>query len=283
MSLSSLQLDAFAEVARHGNFSEAASRLAITQSALSQRILNLESEIGANLFIREPAGARLTETGERLLRYCQAREALETEFIESFKSKDPKQLAGLVRIGGFSTVIRSIAIPALRELLAANLRVQTELMTREMRELLPLLITGQADYIFIDHPPDRQGVTSILVGHESNVLVKAKGRKSPDVYLDHDENDRTTDAFFKQQGQSPKPIQRAYFDEIYTIVDGVTAGLGKAVIPLHIARQTPGLEIVRGLKPLRTPVYFCFYEQAFYTKLQTAVIDTINEKAPKLL
>ena len=38
MSLSSSQLDAFAEVARGGSFSKAAQFLHITQSALSQRI-----------------------------------------------------------------------------------------------------------------------------------------------------------------------------------------------------------------------------------------------------
>ena len=37
--------------------------------------------LGSTLFVREPSGLRLTELGERLLRYCQTRDALETELL----------------------------------------------------------------------------------------------------------------------------------------------------------------------------------------------------------
>ncbi|MCO4756243.1 MAG: LysR family transcriptional regulator, partial [Bacteriovoracaceae bacterium] len=46
MSLSSLYLDAFYAVVQNGSFTNASKALAITQSALSQRVLNLENELG---------------------------------------------------------------------------------------------------------------------------------------------------------------------------------------------------------------------------------------------
>jgi DNA-binding transcriptional LysR family regulator len=276
MSLSSLQLDAFAEVARTGSFSQAAVKLHITQSALSQRILNLEEELGSSLFIRESSGARLTDLGQKLLRYSESKTALESEFTDELKATEPGELAGRLRVGGYSTILRSVAIPTLRDLLAKNPRVQTELLTREMRELTKLLETGQADFIFIDHAIERAGISNLLLGHEENVLVQLKNGKSPrDTYLDHDEHDQTTEAFFKLQLKAPKERRRSYFDEMYTIIDGVLAGLGRTVMPEHIANKYPTLEIVKGLKPLRTPVYLCHYEQAFYTKLQTAVLDCL--------
>ena len=61
------------------------------------------------------------------------------------------------------------------------------------------------------------------------------------------------------------------------------AGLGRAVIPLHMAEQVKGLEIVSGLKPLRVPVYLAYYSQAFYTRLQKAVIDTVKTEVPAYL
>lgn len=82
MSLPSLYLDAFLAVAQTQGFSSAASILNITQSALSQRIKNLEEHLGLTLFIRTPNGANLTEQGERLLRYCQTRDSLESELVQ---------------------------------------------------------------------------------------------------------------------------------------------------------------------------------------------------------
>ncbi len=82
MSLSSLHLDAFFAAAQSLNFSRAARDLHITQSALSQRVKALEEDLGLTLFVRLPRGVQLTEAGERLLRYCQARSSLESELIE---------------------------------------------------------------------------------------------------------------------------------------------------------------------------------------------------------
>ena len=65
MSLSSLQIDAFLAVCETKSFTAAAAKLHITQSALSQRIKNLEDELGSTLFVRESTGVRTTDLGER--------------------------------------------------------------------------------------------------------------------------------------------------------------------------------------------------------------------------
>ena len=55
LQLSTKQLNGFIEVSQTQNFHKAAKRLFITQSALSQRIQNLEKDIGSILFIRNRA------------------------------------------------------------------------------------------------------------------------------------------------------------------------------------------------------------------------------------
>lgn len=60
-------LFAFSVVARHGNFTGAADVLGLTQSAVSQRIKGLETELGVQLFKREHRGVSLTNEGFRLL------------------------------------------------------------------------------------------------------------------------------------------------------------------------------------------------------------------------
>lgn len=284
MSLSSLQLDAFVSVAKAQSFSGGAKMLNITQSALSQRILNLESELGSTLFIREPAGIRLTELGQKMLRYCRVKDSLEEELLGQLHIQKNSSLSGLVRMGGISTVVRSVLIPSVSPIIDQNPDVQVEFLTKEVRQLPTLLETGEADFILLNKPYEKQGVENIDLGFEENVLVEPKNIKfREDVYLDHDANDTTTSDFFEIQKKSPKILKRSYFDEIYTIIDGVLAGAGRAVIPLHLAKQIEGVKIVKGLNPLKTPIFLCYYKQGYYTSLQKQVIYEITHRAPKFL
>lgn len=61
-------LYAFDLVARNGNFTGAAESLGLTQSAMSQRIRALETELGIVLFKREHRGVSLTNEGVRLMK-----------------------------------------------------------------------------------------------------------------------------------------------------------------------------------------------------------------------
>lgn len=57
----------FLEIARRGSFTAASRTLHITQSALSEQIMQLEREFDTRLFDRGRHGARLTPAGERLV------------------------------------------------------------------------------------------------------------------------------------------------------------------------------------------------------------------------
>ena len=52
------------EVARTGSIRKAADHLNVTASAVNRRIMDLEEELGAQLFERRPRGVRLTAAGE---------------------------------------------------------------------------------------------------------------------------------------------------------------------------------------------------------------------------
>jgi DNA-binding transcriptional LysR family regulator len=61
------QLEFFSAVAGELNFTRAADRLTIAQSAVSAGVRSLESELGVELFDRSRRQIRLTSTGELLL------------------------------------------------------------------------------------------------------------------------------------------------------------------------------------------------------------------------
>src|SRR5262245_19557925 len=87
-----------AAVAESGGQTRAARRLNLTQSALSHQLRELESRIGAPLFIRASRRMVLTATGERILgtarRVLHEVEALERDLVAESASGG----AGVVRL-----------------------------------------------------------------------------------------------------------------------------------------------------------------------------------------
>lgn len=284
MALPSHQIEAFLAVARTRNFSEAAKALGVTQSALSQRVLNLEEALESKLFVRGSKGVTLTDLGEELMKHSQWAERLESEFLARLKTKDRKELAGIVRVAGFSSVVRSVVLPALGELVCENPSLQLEVSSREMRDLPGLLRSGEADFILLGHEMERAGVLSRRLGYEENVLVEPKAASlRSEVYLDHDPEDSTTERFLRLNRMGTKGLRRSFLDDIYGILDGVALGFGRAVVPRHLAARTPGLRIVDSFKPLREPVLLCYYDQPYLPKLETAVIEALVSGSPRFL
>ena len=281
MGLQTTQLEAFAEVARLKNFSKAAKALNITQSALSQRIINLESELELALIIRDPSGLKLTDEGQNLLRYCRSRDALEDEFLWSLKGSER---FGKIRIGGFSSIMRSLVVPIVAELALRNRHLRVELFSRELRELFPLLASNQVDFVLTSEPVDRVEIVSELLGYESNVLVRPRYSEfRSGVFLDHDADDSTTFDFLKLQGRKSEKFERFYLDEVYAIMDGVANGMGEAVLPLHLVKSDKRMRIVDGLKPLKTPIFLQYYKQPFYSKIHTTIVERLLTEIPKKL
>jgi DNA-binding transcriptional LysR family regulator len=77
--MNTISLKGFIAAAEEGSFSKAASRLGITQPAVSVSIANLEKELGVKLFDRSAGHFSLTETGALLLRKAREMIALEED------------------------------------------------------------------------------------------------------------------------------------------------------------------------------------------------------------
>ena len=65
----SIQDETFLAIAQAGSVSKAAQGLYLSQPAVSRSLKRLEEDLGVQLFDREAAPLRLTQAGERYLRY----------------------------------------------------------------------------------------------------------------------------------------------------------------------------------------------------------------------
>ena len=66
-----IQLEYFIEVVEQNNFTKAAEKLFISQSALSKSIQSLEKELDTSLFTRDPRELKLTEEGRLVYHYAK--------------------------------------------------------------------------------------------------------------------------------------------------------------------------------------------------------------------
>ncbi len=284
MSLSSLQLDAFVAVARLLNFSKAAESLFITQSALSQRIKNLEQTIGANLFIREPGRIRITEMGERLLRYCTLKDSMEQELLFNLLPSNEGQLGGIISIGAFSSILRSVVIPAMSSLLRKNPKIQCDFVHEETQGLPELFERSECDFIILDYSLESPGIEKVILGYEEYVVIESGEYKCPEnVYLDNAPDDPATADFFNNQGGTPPEYRRRFMGETYGIIAGVETGLGRSVMPIHLLTERPHLKRVEGFKEYKKAITLHFYKQSYYSDLHEAVVKQLKENCSKYL
>lgn len=280
MTLSSNHLEAFLALSQTLNFTKAAASLHITQSALSQRIMNLEKELETALFIRDRAGLRLTEAAQKLVRYCRCKNSLEEEFLSGIKGKE---LAGVIRIGGFSSVMHSVIVPSLADLVARNSKLRLQVVVDELSNLPARLHRGEIDYMVLDKREPREELEALHLGSEKNVLVQRKRYKGPEIFIDHDENDRVTFEYLKLSGKKLKSIERHYLDDIHGLMSGVRCGLGRAVVPRHLLTGEKEIEILHPNTVYEMPVYLYFYTQPYYSKLHEQVVEALVQNSRQYL
>lgn len=106
------QLEIFVLVAELRGFTAAASRLAISQSAVSHSLKSLERELGVDLIVRHQANLEVTQIGRQLLR--RAREILGvSEAMQQEIAAARGLRRGSLRIGSFGPTSSLKLLPAI--------------------------------------------------------------------------------------------------------------------------------------------------------------------------
>ncbi len=96
------QLKILHAISQEGSFKKAAEKLYISQPAVSLQVQNLEKQLNTPLFYREKRKARLTETGQLLLKYCDRILNLCDETCRALDELRTLQTGGLI-IGASQT------------------------------------------------------------------------------------------------------------------------------------------------------------------------------------
>lgn len=141
----------FYHAAKSGNFSDAAEKLYITQSAVSQAIKNLEEKTGSRLFYRKSRSVRLTNEGELLFKHIeQAYNFIKAAEDKLFEIQNMD--SGEVRVGVSDTVCKYFLIPYLDRFTKQYPKVKIKVVNRITSQITDLLKNGIVDFGIITLP-----------------------------------------------------------------------------------------------------------------------------------
>ncbi len=275
MDIKTEDLKAFLAVQSYGSFTKASVSLGLTQPALSLKIARLEELLKSPLFIRHPRKLELTSSGEQLLCFAKESIAHQESFLASF-DQFQSELAGVVRIAGYSSVMRSIIIKRSAPISLSSEKVSIEYQSCEMFELEERVRSNQADIIVTDYFPDLPNCEQEQIGEEEYVIIESQKHKNiPNVYLDHTPLDNATDSYFKSLGLK-QDYRRAYMGEVYSIIDGVALGLGRAVMSRHLVDADKRFRILKKKQKYSRPIVVSYLKQNYYGPLHLRVLDSLR-------
>jgi DNA-binding transcriptional LysR family regulator len=149
------QLRYVVAVAETHNFTRAAERCRVVQSALSHQIARLERELGARLFARTSRRVRLTPAGEAFL--PAARQCLEAaERAAAEVAAAVGEVRGRLAVGLIPTVAAVDVPGALRDFHGRYPQVRVSLRVGASEDLLAQVTHGTLDVAFLGLPTTAQ-------------------------------------------------------------------------------------------------------------------------------
>ncbi|MGK7756041.1 LysR family transcriptional regulator [Roseovarius sp. C03] len=268
-------LTAFVAVAEERNFTRAAAKVGISQSALSQIVRRLEQRLGVRLLDRTTRSVAPTPAGERLVaRMSPMLRELDESLTElgEFREKP----AGTIRITSVEHAARRYIRPALTELLEDNPEITVEIIidyglsdvvsdrfdagvrlgehvAKDMIGLrispeIEMAIVGSPEY-FRKHPAP--GAPRELVDHRC-------------INLRLPTSDTLNAWRFRENGEEIKirsdgPL---IFNSVDLILDGALDGTGLAYLPLDQVQpylEAGRLERIFTAQTQPLPPYYFYY------------------------
>lgn len=167
----------FWAVAHDGNLTRTATRMGVSQSALSIQIKKLEERIGHALFERRGRRLLLTEAGRIALDHADAIFASGDELLSTLMNRQSGRRF-VLRVGSLATLSRNFQIGFLRPLLGRD-DVEIILRSGTLSDLLRGLEAHRLDVVLVNFPPPRDAATPWIshpVAEQPVSLVGVPGR-----------------------------------------------------------------------------------------------------------
>ncbi|AEW96255.1 MULTISPECIES: LysR substrate-binding domain-containing protein [Streptomycetaceae] len=170
------QLRAFAAVAEHLHFRDAAAATGTSQPALSGAVAALEETLGVRLLERTTRRVLLTPAGERLAGRARTVLAAVGALLEEAKAVRAP-FTGPLRLGVIPTVAPYLLPIVLRLVHDRYPALDLQVHEEQTASLVDGLTAGRLDLLLLAVPVEAPGVTELPLFDEDFVLVMPEGHR----------------------------------------------------------------------------------------------------------
>ena len=248
------QIEYILAIAEEKNISRAAERLFVSQSALSQSLINLEKEIGAPLFVRDQREMKLTEAGRYYVDACREIMRIKEQTYQTIRELN--RISYKIGISSTEGMHRFLAAmspfqekhPGV-EIFASDGESQSLLKDLQRGLYLAVIIAIDAEEK-IDFPYEILSTEEVfLVMPEKLAAGRSGGAECRDLgnekFILSTPNTtmrRITDRIFLRSGFTPNVISET--NNTTALLQMVSAGRGIGFLPGNLCREMPGVVFV---------------------------------------
>ena len=264
--MENFRLRVFRAVAHRLNFRMAAEELLLTQSAVTQQIKALESELDVPLFDRAGGRVSLTPAGVALLPFAERLAALSEEAREAVAATAGGS-AGRLALGASQTIGQYLLPKLIAGYLQENPKVEISVLGGNTQTILEALVEHKVQLCLIEGPAMRRDVQVEPFMQDHMVCVVPAGHEWADEEIEVKElqqaklvtrelgsgSRRIVEQAFEKAGLDLKKLRLVMtFDSTEGLLSAVEAGLGIAFVSRWAVRNqlalgTLKLARVRGL------------------------------------
>jgi LysR family transcriptional regulator, transcriptional activator of the cysJI operon len=268
--MENFRLRVFRSVAAHLNFRIAAEELLLTQSAVTQQIKTLESELDVALFNRSGGRVSLTPAGAVLQPFAEKLAAVAEEARVAVAATTGTH-AGRLALGASQTIGQYLLPKLIAGFLQENPRVEISLLGGNTQTILEALSEHRVQVCLIEGPPMRRDVRVEPFMEDHMVCVVPPGHEWADEEVSVKDLQQATFVARELGSGSRRIVEQAFeqagldvnklrlvmtFDSTEGLLSAVEAGLGIAFVSRWAVRNqlalgTLKLARVRGLNLAR--------------------------------
>ena len=247
------RLEVFAAVARERNFTRAAHELHLSQSAVSQQIAALESDVGAQLFDRSRRRVSLTPAGVALLEWAH-RLLADSASAQRAVTAAKGQMTGTLRIAASLTIASYLLPRPLAELARTYPAIRIVMRVINTEHVAVALHNGHADIGLVEGDLSRTGIDLDVLRQDELVVIAPEGHRftdEPEIefaqlvaepFISRERGSGTrqvAEAALTRAGYDPTSLRTiAELSGIEPIKAAVEAGMGVAIVSaLSIRRE----------------------------------------------
>jgi DNA-binding transcriptional LysR family regulator len=240
-------IETFLWVVKLGSFRGAAQRLNTTQPAISQRIAQLERELGVRLLNRDHRAASPTPSGRQMLVYAEKLIGLRSEMLSEIG--DRSAMRGVLRLGVSETIVHTWFSRLVKSVntLYPNLSLEIEvditpnltarLLAQEIElafALGPLTESGVQSRVLCDYPIGFVASPALGLGN-GPVAIQDLAKFPVITFPRRSQPYETVRALFNRPDLPPIRLHAS--TSLATVIHMAIEGLGIAVIPAAIVES----------------------------------------------